>query len=84
MAKLYVPIGNSNKLSHKIIEVASGNKYKIQNLETGEMCIRHVDDLKKTYIIETKMLIPHDEENNKKTEIEDKDSDVINDHTENN
>ncbi len=79
MTMLHVLIGNSNKLSpkftcpYKIFEVTSRNKYKIQNLETGEMCIRHVDDLKKIYMTETKMLISHDEESNKETETEDKD-----------
>ncbi len=38
MAKLHVPIANSNKLSprfmgpYKITEVASGNRFKIQHL----------------------------------------------------
>ncbi len=54
MAKLHVPIANSNKLSprftgpYKIIAVANGNKYKIQHLETGETSIRHVEDLKES------------------------------------
>ena len=53
MAKLHTPVGNSNKLSpkftgpYKVIETATGNKYKIQHVTTGEVFIKHVDDLKK-------------------------------------
>ncbi len=54
MTKLHVPIANSNKLSpkfdgpYKVTGIASGNKYRIQHLETGEVIIRRVDDLKRT------------------------------------
>ena len=52
MAKIHVPIGTSNKLSpkftgpYKVIESASGNKFKIQHLRTGEVQIRHIDEMK--------------------------------------
>ena len=54
MAKLHVPVADSNKLSprftgpYKVIETAGGNKLRIQNIETGEVYIRHVDDLKQS------------------------------------
>ncbi len=54
MTKLHVPIANSNKLSPKfggqckVIGIAIVNKYTIQLSETGEVLIRHVDDLKRT------------------------------------
>ncbi len=60
MAKLHVPIANSNKLSpkftgpYKIIEVATENEFYIQNLETGEISIRYVNYLKKAYMTDIK------------------------------
>ncbi len=54
MAKIHVPLEGSSKLSpkftgpYKIINKATGNKYKIQDTETHEVSIRHADDLKKT------------------------------------
>ncbi len=54
MAKIHVPLAGGSKLSpkftgpYKIIDIATGNKYKIQDLETREVSIRHEDDLKKT------------------------------------
>ncbi len=54
MAKIHVPLAGSSKLSpkftgpYKIIDKATGNRYKIQDLETYEVSIRHADDLKKT------------------------------------
>ena len=57
MAKLHVPLVGSYKLSkkfsgpHKVIVVDTGNKFKIQNMKTGEVTIRHCNDLKKAAII---------------------------------
>ncbi len=53
MAKIHVPLAGSSKLSpkfmgpYKIIDKATGNEYKIQDLEAYEVSIRHADDLKK-------------------------------------
>ncbi len=53
MAKLHVPVASSNKLSprftgpYRVVENAGGNKYKIQDLKSLEVTIRHADDLKK-------------------------------------
>ncbi len=73
MAKLHVPIANSNKLSprftgpYKIIAVANWNKYKIQHIEIGETSIRHVDDLKKANMRDTEIIIANgDEEDSEK------------------
>lgn len=52
MAKIHVPIGTSNKLSpkftgpYKVIETAGGNKFKVQHIHSGEVQIRHLDELK--------------------------------------
>ncbi len=52
MAKLHTPLGNSNKLSPKfkcpyeVIAPDSGNKFKIRNIETGDISVRHADELK--------------------------------------
>ncbi len=91
MAKLHVPIANSNKLSprftgpYKITEVANGNKYKIQRIETGETSIRHVDDLKKADMTDTEIIIDNgdEEDNEKEAGVKEKDADIINDHNEN-
>ncbi len=54
MAKIHIPLAGSSKLSpkstgpYKIIDKATGNKYKIQPLETCEVSMRYADDLKKT------------------------------------
>ena len=56
MVKLHTPIGNSNKLSpqfkgpYKVIAPDSGNKFKIRHLETGDISIRHADELKLTHL----------------------------------
>ncbi len=42
---------------NKITEASRENKFKIQNLETGEICIKHVNDLNKTYMTDTKMVM---------------------------
>ena len=91
MAKIHVPIANSNKLSprftgpFKIIEVASGNKYKVQDINTGETSIRHVDDLKKVNMTDTEATIPanNEEQVERDTQISRKDEDLLNDHNEN-
>ncbi len=64
---------------YKVVEVASGNKLKIHYLETGEICIRHVEDLKKTNMTDTH---DDDEGSNNETEVEGKDSDTITGHNE--
>ncbi len=52
MAKLNTPLGNSNKLSPKfkgqyeVIAPNSGNKFKIRNIETGDISVCHADELK--------------------------------------
>ncbi len=52
MVKLHTPIGNSNKLSpkfkdpYKVIAQDSGNKFKVQELASGDISVRHVDELK--------------------------------------
>ncbi len=66
--------------SYKVVEVASGNKFKIQHLETGEICIRHVDDLKKTNMTDTHD--DDDEGSSNETELEGKDSEILTDHNE--
>ncbi len=54
MLKLHTPLGNSNKLSpkfkgpYKVEEPDSGNKFKIQHLETSDISVRHADELKQT------------------------------------
>ncbi len=54
MAKLHTPLENSNKLSPKfkspyeIVGPDSGNKFKIRHLETGDISVRHADELKHT------------------------------------
>ncbi len=58
MVKLHTPLGISNKFSskftglYKIIAPDSGNKFKVRHLETGDIRVRHVDDLKQTHINE--------------------------------
>ncbi len=58
MAKLLTPLGNSHKLSLKFkgpYEIAgpdTGNKFKIRHLETGDISVRHADELKQTKINE--------------------------------
>ncbi len=91
MAKLHVTIANSNKLTpsftgpYKITEVANGNKYKIQHIETGETSIRHVVDLKKANMTGTEIIIANgdEEDNEKETGVKEKDAGIINDHNEN-
>ena len=52
MAKLHVPVANSNKLSpkytgpYKVLSAASGNKFQLKHLHDGEVVIRHFNDLK--------------------------------------
>ncbi len=54
MAKLHTPLGNSNKLSPKfkgpyeVMAPDSGNKFKIRNIETGDVSVRHAYELKQT------------------------------------
>ena len=54
MAKIHVPVGKSTKLSsrftgqYKVIETTRGNKFEIQHVHTGEVHVRHLDDLKYT------------------------------------
>ncbi len=91
IAKLHVPIAKSNKLSpiftdpYKIIEVANGNKYEIQHIETGETSIRHVDDLKKVNMTDTEIIIANGDEegNEEEAGVKEKDEDMINDYNEN-
>ncbi len=58
MIKLHTPLGNSSKLSpkftgpYKIIAPDSGNKFKVQHLDTGDISVRHADELKRTNINE--------------------------------
>ncbi len=58
MAQLHTPLGNSKKLSPKfkgpyeIVAPDSGNKFKIRHLETGDISVRHADELKQTDINE--------------------------------
>ncbi len=54
MVKLHTPLGNSNKISpkfkgsYKIVATDSENKFKIRHLETGDISVRHADELKQT------------------------------------
>ncbi len=54
MAKLHTPLGNSNNLSPKfkgpyeIVAPDIGNNFKIRHLETGDISVRHADELKQT------------------------------------
>ncbi len=63
MVKLHTPSGNSNKLSpkftgpFKIIAPDSVNKFKVQHLETGDISVRHADELKQTIMNEIDTLI---------------------------
>ena len=56
MVRLHTPIAESNKLSpkfsgpYRVIEVAGGNKYRLRHIESGDTCVKHVDDLKRTSI----------------------------------
>ncbi len=49
---------NSNKLSpkfkgpYKVIAQDSGNKFKVQELASGDISVRHVDELKLTHMTE--------------------------------
>ncbi len=53
MAKHHVPVASSNKPSprftgpYRVVENAGGNEYKIHDLKSLEVTIRHADDLKK-------------------------------------
>ncbi len=57
----------------------------IQNIETGETSIRHVDDLKKANMTDTEIIIANDdgEDSEKEARVKEKDADIINDHNEN-
>ena len=88
MAKLHVPVASSNKLSpkftgpHRIIDTAGGNKYRIQNLGTLEVTIRHADDLKKVNMeVDLTVFQPdiESEEKHAETETEQEDNDLIDD-----
>ncbi len=76
MVKLHTPLGNSNKLSpkftgpFKIIAPDSGNKFKVQHLETSDISLRHADELKQTNMneIDEHTLIDSDEAGNTDTD----------------
>ena len=58
IAKIHVPVADSNKLHqsyrpYKIIGRGSGTRLKIQDLETYEVSIRHAEELKKTIMSQT-------------------------------
>ncbi len=56
MVKLHTVVGNNNRLSaqfkgpHKVIAPDTGNKFKIRHLETGDVSVRHADELKQTHM----------------------------------
>ncbi len=88
MAKLHVPVASSNKLSPKftgpynIVDKAGGNKFKIQNLKTLEVSIRHADDVKKVNMEVDLTASRQDIENEEidaQTESDREDNDVIDD-----
>ncbi len=76
MVKLHTPIGNSNKLSpkfkgpYKVIAPDSGNKFTIRYLETGDISVRHADELKQTNMNEfgEYAVIDSDETNSTETD----------------
>ncbi len=78
MAKLHTPLGNSNKLSPKfkgpyeVIAPDSGNKFKVRNIETGDISVRHADELKLTKMneFEDHTLIDNTETQTDKAEAE--------------
>ncbi len=87
MAKLHVPVASSNKLSprftgpHRIVDKASGNKYKIQNVKKLEVTIRHAGDLKKVNMVvnlTASQLDTENEETEAQTESDSEENDVIN------
>ncbi len=86
MAKLHVPVASSNKLSprftgpHRIVDKAGGNKYKIQNVKTQEVTIRHADNLKKVNMKADLTASGPDTENEEidaQTELDSDDNNVI-------
>ncbi len=69
MAKLCVPLAESNKLSpkfsgpHKIIARDIGNKFKIQHLRNGEVTIQHFNDLEKAKLSDQNTVFIKESEN---------------------
>ncbi len=74
MVKLHTPLGNSNKVSpkfnapYKVVATDSGNKFKIRQLETGDISVSHADELKKTTMNEFDEHTPTDSEETDNTE----------------
>ncbi len=88
MVKLHVPMASSNKLSpkftgpHRIVDKVGGNKYKIQNVKTLEVTIRHADDLKKVNMevnLTASQLDTENEETDAKPESDTEENDDIDD-----
>ncbi len=82
------PVASSNKLSSKftgsnrIVDKASGNKYKNQNLKTLEVNIRHLDSIKKVNMGVDLTASQPDTENEEidvQTESDSEENDVIDD-----
>ncbi len=80
MAKLHTPLGNSNKLSprfmgpYEVIAPDSGNKFKVRNIETGDISVRHADELTRTKMneLDENTLIYNTETQTNKAEAETK------------
>ncbi len=78
MEKLHTPLGNRNKLwpkftgPYEIVAQDSGSKFKIRNLETCDISVRHVDKLKQIKMneIDEHTLIEYSETQTHKAETE--------------
>ncbi len=90
MVWLHTLVASSNKLSpkftgpYKIVEKPGGKKYKIQNLKTLEVTIRHADDLKKFNMeVDVDLAASQPESENEETdrqaESDSEDNDAIDD-----
>ncbi len=86
--RLHTPVVSNNKLSpkfigpYKIVEKAGGNKYKIQNLKTLEVTIKHAGDLKKVNMevdLTASQPESENEEIDTQAESDNEDNDIIDD-----
>ncbi len=88
MAKLHTPLGNSNKLSPKfkgpyeVIAPDSGTKFKVRNIETGDISVRHANELKQTKMNEFEDISARHADELKQTEMNEFEDHTLIDNTE--
>ncbi len=78
MVKLHTPLGNNNNLSpkykgpYKVGSTDSENKYKMWHLGTGDISVRHADELKQTNMNDSgeHTLIDSEETDNTETQTD--------------